>query len=205
MKGRPIVFHCDAGACLGWFHAGATPRRRVVVVMCRPLGYEALCSYRTYTQLAETLAAAGFDVLRFDYHGTGDSSGGDADPQRVPAWLSSLRAATETACRLAGTTQVALFGISAALCAAALTGSPPIALLYVLAGLLAGFGAVQNVARSAIVPNLVAPERIRSALALNFGLYQLTMVIGPALGGDRPGLRADHFPRFNVASSWCAA
>ena len=27
------------------------------------------------------------------------------------------------------------------------------------------------------------PERLRSALALNFGLYQLTMVIGPAIGG----------------------
>ena len=27
------------------------------------------------------------------------------------------------------------------------------------------------------------PERLRPALALNFGLYQLTLVIGPALGG----------------------
>ena len=52
-----------------------------------------------------------------------------------------------------------------------------------LGGLLAGFGAVQNVTRTAIVPNLVAPARLRSALALNFGLFQLTLVIGPALGG----------------------
>ena len=62
-------------------------------------------------------------------------------------------------------------------------GSPPLGVLYVLAGLLAGFGAIQNVARSAIVPNLVEPARLRSALAVNFGLYQLTMVVGPALGG----------------------
>ena len=59
----------------------------------------------------------------------------------------------------------------------------PVRLLYVLGGLLAGFGAVQNVTRSAIVPNLVRPEKLRSALALNFGLYQLTLVIGPGLGG----------------------
>jgi alpha-beta hydrolase superfamily lysophospholipase len=111
VNGRPVLFHCGAGACIGWFHAGASPRRRVAVVMCRPIGYEALCSYRTYTQLAETLSTAGFDVLRFDYHGTGDSSGGDADPQRVDAWLASIRAAIDTACRLAGTTQVALFGM----------------------------------------------------------------------------------------------
>src|SRR3954470_612899 len=79
--------------------------------------------------------------------------------------------------------QVALVAVSGALCAAALAGDPPIALLYVLAGALAGFGAVQNVTRTAIIPNLVAPEHMRSALAVNFGLYQLTMVIGPGLGG----------------------
>src|SRR5919204_37260 len=68
--------------------------------------------------------------------------------------------------------QVALVLIAATLCAAALAGSPPIGLLYVLAGLMAGFGAVQNVTRSAIIPNVVAPEHMRSALAINFGLYQ---------------------------------
>jgi MFS family permease len=79
--------------------------------------------------------------------------------------------------------QVALVTISAALAAGAFAGSPPLALLYVLAALLAGFSAVQNVARSAIVPNVVETAQLRGALALNFGLYQLTMVIGPALGG----------------------
>jgi MFS family permease len=79
--------------------------------------------------------------------------------------------------------QVGLVLVSASLCAAALAGEPPIWLLYVLAGLLAGFGAVQNVARTAIVPNLVAPSNLRSALAVTFGLYQLTMVVGPGLGG----------------------
>jgi MFS family permease len=67
-------------------------------------------------------------------------------------------------------------------------GDPPLAGLYALGGLLAGFGAVQNVGRSAIVPNLVDPARLRSALALNFGLYQLTLVVGPALGGVLIGL-----------------
>ncbi|MGI9097631.1 MAG: MFS transporter [Solirubrobacteraceae bacterium] len=79
--------------------------------------------------------------------------------------------------------QIGLVAVPAALCAAALAGSPPLALLYVLGGLLAGFGALQNVARSAIVPNLVAREQMPAALAVNFGLYQLTMVIGPGLGG----------------------
>lgn len=72
---------------------------------------------------------------------------------------------------------------AAARAALAFGGSPPIPLLYLLGGLTAGFGAVQNVTRSAIVPNLVEPARLRSALALNFGLMQVTMVVGPAIGG----------------------
>ena len=79
--------------------------------------------------------------------------------------------------------------IALVLCAGALAAASfaldevPVWFLYVIGGLLAGFGAVQNVTRSAILPNLVRPEKLRSALALNFGLYQLTLVIGPGLGG----------------------
>jgi MFS family permease len=79
--------------------------------------------------------------------------------------------------------QLALVAIAGGLAAGAFAGRPPLALLYVLAALLAGFSAIQNVARSAIVPNVVEPELLRAAIGLSFGLYQLTMVIGPALGG----------------------
>src|SRR3954469_21935316 len=72
---------------------------------------------------------------------------------------------------------------SSTLAAVALAGSPPIAALFVLAGVMAGFGAFQNVVGSAIVPNLVAPDQLRGALALTFGTHNLTMVIGPAFGG----------------------
>jgi predicted MFS family arabinose efflux permease len=84
--------------------------------------------------------------------------------------------------------QIALVACAGALAALAFAGSPPVPLLYVLGGLVAGAGAVQNVAITAIVPNLVAPERLRSALALSFGLYQLTSVVGPGLGGLLIGL-----------------
>ena len=79
--------------------------------------------------------------------------------------------------------QVELVVVAAGLAAAALAGSPPVWLLYVLAGALAGGAAVERVARQSIVPNTVPPERLRAALSLTFGLYQLTMVVGPALGG----------------------
>lgn len=107
----PVAFDSAAGPCTGWFHAGASPRRSSAVVLCQPMGYEALCSYRTYTQLAQTLAQAGFDVLRFDYHGTGDSPGGDTDEGRVEAWLASIEAAAAQARALSGASSLSLFGL----------------------------------------------------------------------------------------------
>jgi len=79
--------------------------------------------------------------------------------------------------------QIGLVIGASALAALAFAGSPPIALLYVLGAMMAGFGAIQSVTTASIVPNLVAPERLRSALALNYGLGTLTMVVGPAIGG----------------------
>lgn len=79
--------------------------------------------------------------------------------------------------------QFALVLVTALLALLAFAGAPPLGVLYVLAALLAGAGAIQNVARSAIVPNLVAPARMPSALALHFGLMSITQVIGPAVGG----------------------
>lgn len=79
--------------------------------------------------------------------------------------------------------QVALVLCAGALAALSFAQVTPLWALYVLGGLLAGAGAVQNVTRGAIVPNLVEPARLRSALALTFGLYQLTLVVGPAVGG----------------------
>jgi MFS family permease len=85
--------------------------------------------------------------------------------------------------RLLLATQVALVAVASGLAAAALAGTPPLWLLYVLAGLSTAASAVERVTRSAMVPNLVSPERLRGALSLTFGLYQLTMVVGPGLGG----------------------
>ena len=85
--------------------------------------------------------------------------------------------------RLLLATQVALVAVASGLAAAAILGSPALWLLYLLAGLGTAASAVERVTRSAMVPNLVSPERLRGALSLTFGLYQLTMVLGPGLGG----------------------
>lgn len=107
----PIVFDAAGSWCFGWLHRARAPSRGTGVLLCRPLGYEAMCTYQTYAVLAETLARGGFDVLRFDYQGTGDSAGGDADPDRVAAWLASIAAAAGELRRLADVQALALFGV----------------------------------------------------------------------------------------------
>ncbi|MGO9954470.1 MAG: MFS transporter [Solirubrobacteraceae bacterium] len=79
--------------------------------------------------------------------------------------------------------QIGVGAVAGALAAVALAGTPAVIVLYALGGLLAGFNALQNVARSAIIPNLVARDRLRGAIAVNYGLSTLTMVLGPGLGG----------------------
>jgi MFS family permease len=79
--------------------------------------------------------------------------------------------------------QIALVAIAAALAVAAATGPPPIWILFVLAAAMAGASAVERVVRAAIVPNTVSNEGLPAAISLTYGLYQLTQVAGPAVGG----------------------
>jgi alpha-beta hydrolase superfamily lysophospholipase len=108
---QPIVFRAAGSWCFGWHHPAVGAARGVGVVLCRPFGYESVCAHRTYTLLAQGLAQEGFDVLRFDYQGTGDSAGGDTDPARVAAWLASIEAAVGELRRASGVSRIALAGV----------------------------------------------------------------------------------------------
>jgi MFS family permease len=85
--------------------------------------------------------------------------------------------------RVLALAQLGVIGAAGALAAAAFAGGPPVVLVLVLGGLLAGSAALDNVTRSAIIPNLLPAGRLRTGLALNFGIYQVTGIIGPAVGG----------------------
>ncbi len=85
--------------------------------------------------------------------------------------------------RLLAIAQLAVIAASVALAVAAFGGEPPVIVVLVLGGLLAGGSALDGVVRSAIIPNVLGPKRLRAGLALNFGIYQVTGIIGPALGG----------------------
>lgn len=100
----PVVFE----GCFGWLHPAAGNRG---VVLCAPHGYEELCVHRQWAALAERLAAAGLPTLRFDYRGTGDSAGHDEEPQRLRAWIDSVRDAVRWMRTQVGVTEVALVGL----------------------------------------------------------------------------------------------
>ena len=71
---------------------------------------------------------------------------------------------------------------ASALAVLAFTGRAPVWLIFVLAALLAASGTLDFLSRSSMIPGL-AGEWLRSAIAFNFGMNQVTAIIGPGLGG----------------------
>ncbi len=108
----PVAFGAPERALLGFYHAPVGDfRRDISVVLCNPVGYEAMCTHQTYRHLAERLAARGIAALRFDYQGTGDSSGESNEPDRLGAWLASIDAAITEVRARSGVRAVGLFGV----------------------------------------------------------------------------------------------
>jgi pimeloyl-ACP methyl ester carboxylesterase len=90
--------------------AKGTSRRNECVVLCPPIGTEFLRSYRAFRQLASMLAREGYDVLRFDYFGTGDSSG-DCLQGSIERWKNDIKIAVEELRDLSGVANVSLVGL----------------------------------------------------------------------------------------------
>jgi uncharacterized protein len=67
---------------------------RARYLLCRPLGQEAVRTAAVYRVLSDRLAREGCEVLRFDYHGTGDSPGEEGQ-QSLTAWDDDTLAAHE--------------------------------------------------------------------------------------------------------------
>ncbi len=96
--------------------------REVGVVLCNPWQQEFIRGHRTLSQLSQRLARQGLAVLRFDYYGTGDSAGADADGT-LEQWQNDLRQAIQELKRRARLETVYLVGLRLGAALAALVAS----------------------------------------------------------------------------------
>jgi len=85
--------------------------------------------------------------------------------------------------RLLLVTQAGLSLASLALAGLALLPAAPLAAYYAVAFVVAGLGAVDQPARSSLVPRLAPRQRLPAAIALNQLGFQAMAVVGPAFGG----------------------
>ena len=87
-----------------------------IVVIAGPFAEEKKAAQRALVAAARTFAGAGYDVLRFDWQGTGDS-GGQFAKADIEKWLADLRAVIEAA-RQMSEAPITLLGLrfGAALC-----------------------------------------------------------------------------------------
>ncbi|CAM2138356.1 Alpha/beta hydrolase [Pararobbsia alpina] len=133
---NPIVFD----GCLGWLHDAPGTRG---VVLCPALGHEAMWTHKSMRRLANQLARSGMPALRFDYHGTGDSSGSEDDPARLEMWIGNIVAATRKLRETTGVKDVVIVGMRfgatlAAMASQLLQGEEELAGIVLLAPAVSG-------------------------------------------------------------------
>ncbi|MEA2485988.1 MAG: hypothetical protein QOD46_1099 [Actinomycetota bacterium] len=84
---------------------------------------------------------------------------------------------------LSAQAQVGLMASSGALVVITLAGDPSVVWIYILLAVSSAFAAIDRPARSAMVPSLVPPGTLPAAMALRQVVFQVTQIVGPALGG----------------------
>ena len=96
---KPVYFGKTGKQLFGVYHEPQA-RRAVdaAVLLCYPLVQEYMRTHWALRKLAGLLAREGHHVLRFDYTGTGDSTG-DVETGSVTQWCADIRlAAADSPC-----------------------------------------------------------------------------------------------------------
>jgi uncharacterized protein len=119
---HPFFFGRPERQLFAVHHPAQIAGRRHGVVICYPLGHEYVNSLRGCRQLAARLARLGFDVLRFDYYGTGDSAGQGEEVSLRNCTQDVVRATEELSSRC-GLRTVSLIGVRLGGCVASLAAT----------------------------------------------------------------------------------
>jgi len=166
-RAEPVYFGPDARPLFGWIHRPQRAARcSLGLVLCNPVGYEAICAHRALRHCAEAAADAGIPALRFDYDGTGDSAGTDLDPDRLSAWIASVHRAAETLRGEAGCDRVCLLGVrlGATLATLAASERSDVAGLIALAPVIGGKAYTRELRALQMASGIGLPETADSDL-----------------------------------------
>jgi pimeloyl-ACP methyl ester carboxylesterase len=107
----PCFFGTSARRLFGIYESAAPGSHgKRAAVLCNPWGSEYIYAHRSLRQLALHLCAAGIHTLRFDYYGTGDSSG-EMDDGNLLGWEADIETAMEELQDISGAPRVALIGL----------------------------------------------------------------------------------------------
>ena len=93
---KPPVDRCSYWLRSGAFelathaHLPAAGTATTAVLVCNTVGHEAIHAYRCMVRLGDEIAAGGCAALRFDFAGTGNSSGDADDGDLVGAWQQNI-------------------------------------------------------------------------------------------------------------------
>jgi pimeloyl-ACP methyl ester carboxylesterase len=88
----------------------ASVAREAGVLLCAPIGLEYMRAHYAIRLVAMQLAATGFHVLRFDYHGTGDSSG-KVGAGQYDIWLEDVVLAARELVDISGARAFTIVGL----------------------------------------------------------------------------------------------
>jgi pimeloyl-ACP methyl ester carboxylesterase len=118
---KPFFFGPSDEYLYGMYYAPQVQATHdTAVVICAPWGQEYIRTHRALHQLGLRLPTSGIPVLRFDYYGTGDSAGEDAD-FNIERSLQDISLAVEQVRQDSGKSNIVLVGwrLGAALAALA--------------------------------------------------------------------------------------
>lgn len=87
---QPIWFGGDGAQMFGWLSIPSTRSARAGLLLFPPVARELSATGPAYRRVASAAAARGFLVLRFAYHGTGDSGGSWPEQNCLDLWTDDL-------------------------------------------------------------------------------------------------------------------